>query len=457
MLNKIKIFLDTHSIGQIFHLGHKKVVWKKVTEIKPGQKIAVVNNNKSDWDEIISIKKIPRQKVYDIEVQGTHNFVGNGIIAHNTKLDGLSLTPDGQVTVDYNVSPEVLASLGYDGTKNEIENTFEGGNFFSEVPTEKDILNAIPKLFLRIGQYRLGILGAAGNHFLDLMKITEIQDSEIAKKFGLVEGQYIFLLHTGSGLLGQYASYLYTPKRKEHLSQKVILEIGKFLFKTDYRKELKELWKKIEAFKDRQEFFAYDDASVEGKLFITSHNAAANQGYANRSILTHQLDMSIEKALGKNPELDMLYDMPHVFVHREKNHFGKDVWAHRNGTVRANGPARMNHPLFSQTGEPVFIPSSMSTPAYICAATDENSSTFFSASHGTGRRKNPETDIPEDKDGLFDKMKARQVKLFNAKSKGVVMQDSAYYKDVEEVITGMEENKIVKAVAKMQPVAVLMY
>ena len=121
MLNKIKIFLDTHSIGQIFPLGHKKVVWKKVTEIKPGQKIAVVNNNKSDWDEIISIKKIPRQKVYDIEVQGTHNFVGNGIIAHNTKLTDLSLTPDGQVTVDYNVSPEVLASLGYSDTKNEIE------------------------------------------------------------------------------------------------------------------------------------------------------------------------------------------------------------------------------------------------------------------------------------------------------------------------------------------------
>ena len=45
MLNKIKIFLDTHSIGQIFHLGHKKVVWKKVTEIKPGQKIAIIKNN----------------------------------------------------------------------------------------------------------------------------------------------------------------------------------------------------------------------------------------------------------------------------------------------------------------------------------------------------------------------------------------------------------------------------
>jgi len=363
-------------------------------------------------------------------------------------------------------------------TKNEIENTFNGGNFFNNchpeldsgskldsgseagmtnnIPTEKDILNAIPKLFLHIGKYRLGILGAAGNHFLDLMKITEIKNSEIAEKFGIKTGQYIFLIHTGSGLLGQYASYLYTPKRKEHLSQKIILEIGKLLFKTDYKKEFKALWKKIENFKDAKEYFSYNDQSIEGKLFITSHNAAANQGFANRSILTHRLDQAIEKTLGKNPELNMLYDMPHVYVHRE-NHFSKDVWVHRNGTVRANGPTRMNHPVFSQTGEPVFIPSSMSTPAYICAGTNENESSFFSASHGTGRRKIHEPDIPQDKRELFNKMQNKNVKLFNAKSKGVIMQDSAYYKDVEEVIRGMEENKIVNVVAKMEPVAVLMY
>lgn len=342
-------------------------------------------------------------------------------------------------------------------TKNEIENTFEGGNFFSQIPSEKDILNAIPKLFLHIGKYRLGILGAAGNHFLDLMKITDIRNPEIAKKFGVSNGQYIFLLHTGSGLLGQYASYLYTPKRKEHFSQKVILEIGKFFFQTDYKKQFRSLWKKIEAEKDSPDYFQYDDQSVEGKLFLTSHNAAANQGYANRSILNHHLDTTIEKVLGKNPELDMLYDMPHVYIHRE-NHFGSDVWVHRNGTVRACGPTRIqNHPLFSQTGEPVFIPSSMSTPAYLCAGTDSNESTFFSASHGTGRRKNPLTGASHDKDELFQKMQKSNVKLYNAKSDGVVMQDSAYYKDVEEVIAGMEDNQIVNVVAKMEPIAVLMY
>jgi hypothetical protein len=36
------------------------------------------------WDEIVFIKPVGREHVYDIEVEGTHNFVGNGIFAHNT-------------------------------------------------------------------------------------------------------------------------------------------------------------------------------------------------------------------------------------------------------------------------------------------------------------------------------------------------------------------------------------
>lgn len=342
-------------------------------------------------------------------------------------------------------------------TKNEIENTYKNGNFFDEEVSERDITDVIPKLFLNIGKYRLGILGAAGNHFLDLMKITEIKDPEIAKKFGIDEGQYIFLMHTGSGLLGQYASYFYTPKKKEHLSQRIILELGKLGFKSQLSRIYKSLSRRIARYKDKKEFFAYDASTMEGKMYLRSHNAAANQGFANRAILTHHLDTAIEKVFGKDPELDLLYDMPHVFVDRE-NHFGKDLWIHRNGTVRANGPKRMaHHPTFSVTGEPVFIPSSMSTPAYLAVGTDENESSFFSASHGTGRRKTPGHDTPDNKEDLFDKMKEKEVKLFNAKSKGVILQDSAYYKNVEEVIAGMEENKIVKVVAKMEPVAVLMY
>ncbi|MFK8162957.1 MAG: LAGLIDADG family homing endonuclease [Lewinella sp.] len=35
------------------------------------------------WDEIIAITPVGRQKVYDISVEGIHNFVGNNVILHN--------------------------------------------------------------------------------------------------------------------------------------------------------------------------------------------------------------------------------------------------------------------------------------------------------------------------------------------------------------------------------------
>ena len=342
-------------------------------------------------------------------------------------------------------------------TKNEIENSFDGGTLFDEEPTKRQILDAIPDLFLRIGQLRLGILGAAGNHFLDLMKVTEIKDAGLAEKFGMRVGQYVFLLHTGSGLLGQYASYLYTPKKKEHLSQRIVLALGKLTFQSQMKKVYQRISKKIEKYKNLDDFISYDDDTLEGEMFITAHRASANHGFANRSILTHNLDTTIQNTLGIDPEFDLLYDMPHVYVDKE-NHYGKDVWIHRNNASRAYGPKRMAaHPLFSQTGEPVFIPSSMSTSAYIAVGTDKNESTFFSAPHGTGRRKDYEKDAAKNKAELFKKMQQQNVRLYNAKSKGVVLQDSSYYKDVEEVVRGMEENEIVNVVAKMEPTAVLMY
>lgn len=40
------------------------------------------------WDRIASIEKLPAEDdwVYDIEVEGTHNFIANGILSHNSQL-----------------------------------------------------------------------------------------------------------------------------------------------------------------------------------------------------------------------------------------------------------------------------------------------------------------------------------------------------------------------------------
>ncbi|MEK6968487.1 MAG: hypothetical protein AABX51_07720, partial [Nanoarchaeota archaeon] len=38
------------------------------------------------WDKIVSIEYVGYEHVYDIEVEGTHNFIGNNIFAHNTYI-----------------------------------------------------------------------------------------------------------------------------------------------------------------------------------------------------------------------------------------------------------------------------------------------------------------------------------------------------------------------------------
>ncbi|MBI4655946.1 MAG: hypothetical protein HY746_04260 [Elusimicrobia bacterium] len=40
------------------------------------------------WDKVISIEYIGKKPVYDIEVEGTHNFIGDDIFAHNTYISG---------------------------------------------------------------------------------------------------------------------------------------------------------------------------------------------------------------------------------------------------------------------------------------------------------------------------------------------------------------------------------
>src|SRR3989344_7682030 len=81
--------------------------WRTVAELEVGQQIAVPRDGLLEvhqagqinsrewigeddilWDEIESIKYVGTEQVWDIEVEGTHNFIGNNIFAHNTYING---------------------------------------------------------------------------------------------------------------------------------------------------------------------------------------------------------------------------------------------------------------------------------------------------------------------------------------------------------------------------------
>src|SRR3989344_6559427 len=51
------------------------------------------------WNKISKIELLPAEEVFDITVEGTHNFIGNGIIAHNTYVGG-NLTTAGSFSLN---------------------------------------------------------------------------------------------------------------------------------------------------------------------------------------------------------------------------------------------------------------------------------------------------------------------------------------------------------------------
>ena len=349
-------------------------------------------------------------------------------------------------------------------TRNELQNSMSRGNFFGADVPRRRVLDVIPRLFLHVAKYRLGLLGAAGNHFLDMMKVTELLDPAMAAKFNLNIGDYVFLIHTGSGLLGQYTMYMYTPKKREHLSQSLMVTLGRLTFNSQKKRVFRRMNRRIaralkaEKRNPHSPLFTYDGDSLEGRMYMDARAAASNFGVANRATITHIISQTIKDVLGRDPELDLLYDMPHIDIEREE-HYGQHTWVHRNGTSRAFGPTRMaDHPVFSQTGEPAFVPSSMSTAAFLGCGTDANESSFYSSSHGTGKPRDLDTAAkPKNRTELLRKMDDLGVKLYNAQSSKVVEQDATQYKSVDQAVEDITANNVLHMVAKLQPVAVIMY
>ena len=94
--------------------------WVKVAYLKVGNEIAVADDNLTGI-KFVKIKKIeilPPEHVYDIEVEGTHNFVANGILAHNTYISATTTIMGnvgiGTTAPDYKLRVEgQVAAYGY--------------------------------------------------------------------------------------------------------------------------------------------------------------------------------------------------------------------------------------------------------------------------------------------------------------------------------------------------------
>ncbi len=74
--------------------GENGIEWKEISEIEAGESVAVPDYEMEEgeeaahanlvWDEVVEVTNTGKKEVFDITVPETHNFIGNGIVTHNT-------------------------------------------------------------------------------------------------------------------------------------------------------------------------------------------------------------------------------------------------------------------------------------------------------------------------------------------------------------------------------------
>lgn len=295
--------------------------------------------------------------------------------------------------------------------------------------------NANPKDVSRKARGRgipqLGTLGA-GNHFVELQIVDKVVNKEIAKEWGLKEGQATIMIHCGSRGLGHQVASDYIQLMEEKYG-----------------------WPK----QDRELVNAPIKSEL-GQKYLSAMACAANFGFANKQLITNSIREAFTKIFPKF-KAEVVYDVCHNIAKIEEHTIDgkkKDVLIMRKGATRSFGPGRKELPKeYQKTGQPVLIPGSMGTASYILVGTKEAEKlSFSSTAHGAGRvssRSFANKNI--NAKNVKASLNKKGIEIEAGSEKGLVEEAPEVYKDIDEVVEISDKAGLAKIVAKLRPVGVV--
>jgi tRNA-splicing ligase RtcB len=322
-----------------------------------------------------------------------------------------------------------LVEQGY-GEKEDVENCEAGGKL-----TWADA-KAVSNHAKNRGRDQVGTLGS-GNHFLEIQKVAEIFDEEVAKAFGLFKDQIVIMIHTGSRGLGHQVC-------SDYLREFIPLMLNKYKIKVPDR-----------------EFACVPFNSPEGQRYFSAMAGAANYAWANRQMITHFSRKAWKSVLGeKGGKLTLLYDVAHNIIKIEKYNIDgkeKEVAVHRKGATRTFPPGHPEIPeKYRSVGQPVIIPGSMGTASYILVGTREAEEAFYSTCHGSGRTMSRHAAIRSlSGREIIDQLEKKGIVVKCYSLKGIAEEAPQAYKNVDEVVEVVHNAGLSKKVAKLLPLAVI--
>jgi len=288
------------------------------------------------------------------------------------------------------------------------------------------------------GMSQVGSLGA-GNHFLEIQKVTEIYDTDTAKVYGINnKGQITVMIHTGSRGFGHQVC-------------------------TDHLRVLEQAVKKYNIWLPDRQLACAPVTSKEGQSYLKAMACAANFAWANRQLIVHWVRESFERVLNDSAEdmnMRIVYDVCHNIGKLEEHEIdGKKrmVYVHRKGATRAFGPERSEVPSkYRDIGQPVLIPGDMGTESYLLHGTKEAEETFGSTCHGAGRVLSRHQALKRWRgEDVVRELKNRGIYVHPASFKVAAEEAPGAYKDIRNVVDVAHGAGISKKVVKLVPLGVV--
>ncbi|HDP68393.1 MAG TPA: RtcB family protein [Candidatus Marinimicrobia bacterium] len=288
------------------------------------------------------------------------------------------------------------------------------------------------------GMPQLGTLGS-GNHFIEISKISDIYDVSVATRLGLIRGNVVIFIHTGSRGLGyqvcdDFIKISLTATRKYGIRVP-----------------------------DRQLACAPLD-SQEGSDYLGAMRGAANFAFANRQVISALIEEALLNGLNISPNdfgFRLIWDIAHNIAKIETHDVDgqeRQLCVHRKGATRAFGPGRKELPeVYRDIGQPVLIPGDMGTESYLCIGTDKAMlETFGSSCHGAGRVMS-RTQAKKKSRGRNLYAELAKAGIFvMAEGKSTMAEEMPdAYKNVTEVVNTMHQAGITRKVVRFTPIGVI--
>jgi len=277
----------------------------------------------------------------------------------------------------------------------------------------------------------MGTLGS-GNHYLEVQRVAELFDRELAAAYGLVEGDAVVSIHCGSRGLGH--------------------QIG-----TDYLRVMALAAREQSIELPERELACAPIRSEVGRDYLGAMRAASNCALANRQIITH-LARGAFAAVLPTSDLRLLYDVSHNTCKVERHLVDgkeRELYVHRKGATRALGPGHPDVPeRLREHGQPVFIGGTMGTASYVLAGTRSGMSrSFGSACHGAGRAMSRRQAGKRWHGRDIVRYLAEQgIAIRSPSLRGVAEEAPGAYKDVTEVVEAAERAGLAVRVARLVPI-----